>query len=255
MSLYAVVSDVHGNLDALEAVLGEAESAGVDAVWCLGDVVDYGPSPGECVDLVRARCAVVLRGNHDLAVTGQTSLRAFNPWAAQCAIWSSDQLREDQHAWLRELPEAHVDGRVGCWHASPRDPVWEYVTEKNQAAELLGGVDQDLVLVGHTHVPCAFRVRADLPSHGADSLDLRRRVRNVPDVSDGTVLDLGEDRWLVNPGSVGLPRSGKDMRAQWGLLDTEGWTFTMRRTEYDRQATKEACRAVGSLLEPVARAL
>lgn len=244
MALHAVISDVHGNLAALEAVLADAEHAGATEVWCLGDVVDYGPKPGECVDLVRASCAFTIRGNHDLAVTGQTSLAAFNPFAASCAIWSSGQLNENQHAWLSGLPDEHLAGRVGCWHGSPRDPVWEYVSDPFQAALILEGVPQELVLVGHTHVPRAYQV--PLRGAGAPRADQAELAATHPD----TPVELAGRRWIVNPGSVGFPRMATTMSAQWGLLDTDAWTFTFKRSDYDREATRDALIAAG---DPVAR--
>lgn len=246
----AITSDVHANLPALEAVLAAAEAAGAESVWCLGDVVDYGPHPGECVDRVAEAAAVTIVGNHDLAVAGLTDLAAFSHIARVCSIWSSQQLSPTQIDWLAALPSEHREGAVGLWHGSPRDPVWEYVSHKHTAAACFEATDAKMILVGHTHVPVAYRLRADIASFGPAALDLKRRTRNLhPQPAPGAPLELGEDRWVINPGSVGFPRAERDTRAQWGLLDLDAGTFTFQRTDYDREQTKADLIASGTLAE------
>jgi diadenosine tetraphosphatase ApaH/serine/threonine PP2A family protein phosphatase len=225
----AIVSDIHGNRHALEAVL--ADIAGTDAreLWSMGDVVGYGADPNRCCELVREHAAVALAGNHDMAVSGELALDEFSHGAALAARWTQDVL-EDEHAeWLRSLrPQGAEDG-VGLYHASPRDPVWEYVLSTLLAELCLDAADERVCVVGHSHVALSF-VR---PEGEAATGEPRRA---------GDALELSGGEWLVNPGSVGQPRDG-DPRAAWLLLDTDTWSAEWRRTEYDIAGAASAIRA------------
>ena len=216
----AVLSDIHGNLHALEAVLDEAS---VDEVWCLGDVVGYGARPNECCEVVRARAAVCLAGNHDLVVVGTLGLDEFSHDAADAAGWSREHLTEQNRAWLAGLPSlVERDGTLLA-HASPRDPVWEYVLSNDVALASLRATEDPLVLVGHSHVALDLRLADGELSGGV--------------APAGTQVDLDSGRWLLNPGSVGQPRDG-DPRAAWLLVDFGARRATFERVEYDIAATQ-----------------
>jgi diadenosine tetraphosphatase ApaH/serine/threonine PP2A family protein phosphatase len=225
----AVISDVHGNVQALEAVLEAIDSVQVDEIWCLGDVVGYGADPNDCCELVREHCGVVLSGNHDLAVTGELSLEEFSRGAAIAARWTQEVLDSDQVEWLAGLSPQGEERNVGLFHASPRDPIWEYVLSTLLAELCLDAQDQRVCLIGHSHVALSFHRPEGAPTTG----EARRGDERAS-------LDTGE--WLINPGSVGQPRDG-DPRAAWLLLDTATQTATWNRTEYDVAGAASAIRA------------
>ncbi len=227
----AIVTDIHANLPAFEAVLGAIEAAGVDETWCLGDVVGYGAEPDECADLVRERCEVCLVGNHDLAVLGALDVDAFSDAAATAVAWTRGQVATRTTEWLRGLEPAGERERIGLFHASPRDPVWEYVLSAEQADACLDAQEQPIALVGHSHVSLFFVRQESEEIRGAQS-------------SDGTLLDLGAGRWLINPGSVGQPRDG-DPRAAWLELDTDGAAARFHRVPYDVERAAAAIVAAG----------
>jgi diadenosine tetraphosphatase ApaH/serine/threonine PP2A family protein phosphatase len=221
-----VLSDVHGNLHALEAVLA-AEGDRYDELWCLGDIVGYGARPNECIDRLRDAATVVLAGNHDLAVVGKVNVERFGGDAGRAARWTREVLGPEQEAWLDTLEPTATIGRVSLAHASPRDPIWEYVIDGPGAAIALSYVpDAKVVLVGHTHVPMSARSLGDRVTGG-----------HAP---PGREEILPEDvRLLANPGSVGQPRDG-DSRASYLVLDVddgEPVRVEFRRTEYDAAAT------------------
>jgi predicted phosphodiesterase len=228
----AILSDIHGNRHALEAVLADADAQGADELWCLGDLVGYGAEPDACVALATQRCAVVLAGNHDLAVTGALPIDDFSRDAAVAAGWTRDRLDPEHLAALEALRPSTVREGLGLFHASPRDPVWEYVLSELLAELCLDAQDQRVCLIGHSHVALSF-VRED----GG------RRVHGVAHPA-GDTADLGGGEWLVNPGSVGQPRDG-DPRAAWLELDTERWEARWRRVEYDVAGAQAAIRAAG----------
>jgi predicted phosphodiesterase len=225
----AVISDVHANYHALEAVLREVDAARVDAVWCLGDTVGYGPRPNECCDIVRDRADHCLVGNHDLVVLGELTVSDFNDEAAAAAIWTANVLTPESRAFLAHLkPFGEVEG-VDLFHASARDPVWEYVLTEEAARATLELSDAPLVLVGHSHV--ALAISAD-----------DGRVDGGPAPGGSTVALDG--RWLLNPGSVGQPRDG-DPRAAWLLLDFDQKAATFRRVRYSLERTQAEMRERG----------
>lgn len=221
----AVVSDVHSNLHALEAVLAEIDSGGFDELWCLGDVVGYGPRPNECVGLLRERASVCLAGNHDLVVLGAISLGAFAGEAAAAAEWTRSVLDHESREFLagRE-PRAAVPG-AELFHGSPRDPVWDYVLSTQAARSALAGTSAPLVLVGHSHVAL------ELEGAGAELLQ----------AASGRTLELAGSRLLLNPGSVGQPRDG-DPRAAWLEIDNASGRATFRRTAYPVERTQAEMR-------------
>jgi predicted phosphodiesterase len=228
----AVLSDVHGNRHAFEAVLADVSAAGAEEIWSLGDLVGYGAEPDACVELARERCAVCLAGNHDLGVIGDLPLVEFSRGAALAARWTQDILATENLEFLTRLAPEGVEGEVALYHASPRDPVWEYVLSALLAGQCLDQADRRVALVGHSHVALSF----GRPGRDEEVVGLPRE--------HGERVDLREGEWLLNPGSVGQPRDG-DPRAAWLLLDTEAWTATWRRVEYDVAGAAAAIRAAG----------
>ncbi len=224
MSRILIISDVHANLVALDAVLGEVGA--VDEIWSLGDIIGYGPRPRECLARVRAATPPVsVPGNHDWACIGRISLDDFNPVAKFAAYWTANQLHPDDVQYLNSLPERMHDRYWTIVHGSPRDPIWEYVVNWRIAAENFRYFDTRLCFVGHTHVQGYFR-DDEMP------FDLWPRRPN-----DGEVLDVSAGRFLINPGSVGQPRDG-DPRAACAIFDPETATVTFRRVPYDVQETQ-----------------
>jgi predicted phosphodiesterase len=225
----AVISDVHANYRALEAVLAEIDAQGVDEVWCLGDTVGYGPLPNECCEEVERRARVCLVGNHDLVVLGELSVGEFNHEAAAAADWTAGVLSEKSRRFLRGLaPSASAEG-VDLFHASARDPVWEYVLTEESARATFEISSASLVLVGHSHVALALTLDEDFVAGGLAPAE--------------TEVQL-EGRWLLNPGSVGQPRDG-DPRAAWLLLDLERRFAFFRRVEYPVEETQSELRERG----------
>jgi predicted phosphodiesterase len=224
----AIVSDIHGNLHALEAVLGAIDRDAPDAIWCLGDLVGYGPRPNRCCAVVAERADFCLIGNHDLAVLGRLDLDNFQPDAALSARWTTAALEDEPRAYLESLESNGEREGVGLFHASPRDPVWEYVLTPEVAAASMAAASQELVLVGHSHVALHYRV--------SDGMLLL--------AGEGTHLGLTGDRWLLNPGSVGQPRD-TDPRAAWMLLDLESRRASFHRVEYDVAKTQQEIRDRG----------
>ena len=223
----AVISDIHANLHALESVLGDIDRESVDEIWCLGDIVGYGPRPNECCDLIRERAAISLCGNHDLATLGLLDIAEFSGDAAAAARWTTGVLGDEQRAWLGSLkPFARREG-AELFHASPRDPVWEYVLSEEVALLSLEATTEPLVLVGHTHVALALALDGDGIDGGL--------------APGGITVELGGHRFLVNPGSVGQPRDG-DPRAAWLLLDTGAGTAGFRRVAYPIEETQKEMR-------------
>ncbi len=230
----AVLSDVHANLPALEAVLAATEEAGVEEVWCLGDVVGYGAQPDACARLVEERCEICLVGNHDLAVLGALNIETFSDHAASAVRWTRAEAAKSTLEFLRGLEPSGSREGVGLFHASPRDPVWEYVLSLDQAEEGLDAQAERVGLIGHSHVSLFF-MRQEQPRGN--------RVQGAQ-AGAGAVLNLETGRWLLNPGSVGQPRDG-DPRAAWLELDTESWAARYHRVPYDTESAARAILAAG----------
>ncbi len=226
----AILSDVHSNLAALEAVMGDALAKGARTFWCLGETVGYGAEPEACVALLREKASVCLAGNHDLGATGVISLEDFVQPCAIANEWTGRVLPAKDQEWLKRLPsKSEVDG-VTLAHGSPRDPVWEYVVSGVVAKASFAMTDTDYCLVGHSHIPfvCWEALR------GPPALTPAR---------DGEERSLAEGRFIINPGSVGQPRDG-DPRSSYAILDVENRKVWHYRVVYDIGKTQAKMRAV-----------
>jgi diadenosine tetraphosphatase ApaH/serine/threonine PP2A family protein phosphatase len=241
-SRVAVISDVHANWHALEAVLAAIDDEQPDELWCLGDLVGYGPRPNPCCATVQERAALCLAGNHDLGVLGEVPLEEFAPDAVVSAAWTRGVLNAEARAYLESLRPTAQREHVELFHASPRDPVWEYVLSVDAVEAAFELTGEPLVLVGHSHVPLAIVLEEGQLGGGL--------------APDGTEAELGSSaRLLLNPGSVGQPRDG-DPRAAWLLLDYAAGHASFRRVSYPVGRTQEEIRERGlpdALAERLAR--
>jgi diadenosine tetraphosphatase ApaH/serine/threonine PP2A family protein phosphatase len=238
----ALISDVHGNLPALEAVLADIDAVGAARgeparIWCLGDTVGYAAQPAECIDLVRARCEVVLGGNHDLAVAGDPRVSRdavpglFNGGPGAGIAYAVRTIGPERMAWLAAQQPSRILDNVELHHGSARDPIWEYVRTAESATGHLNLQQRELGAVGHTHMPLLWEL-----APGA----MQAQGGLMPDGSS-VVLDRGPRR-VFNPGSVGQPRD-RDPRAAWAILDRG--TLSFRRTPYDIERAQAAIVAAG----------
>ena len=209
----AMISDTHANLHALEAVKESLERIGVDEVVCAGDVVGYGAFPNECSRIIKRLASKTVFGNHDLACLRRDT-SGMNPYAAKAILWTADQLDDETRQFLQSLREEQkftIEGvRFSMFHGSP-ESVEEYVFEQDVDERLMEAGGGDVLILGHTHVPCVMRLRAGL---------------------------------FINPGAVGQPRDG-EWKASYAIFDTETRRCEMRREEYDLQAAAEAIRSAG----------
>ena len=226
----AVISDIHGNAHALDAVLKAVARERPDAVWCLGDLVGYGPRPNRCTRVVAAHADLCLSGNHDLGVLGTIAITDFSADAGASARWTRAVLEPESRDYLSALEPSAATSRAELFHASPRDPIWEYVVSAEAVEAAFAATTAPVVLVGHSHVALAI-----LEAGGAIAGGL---------APGGEEIELGRGRWLLNPGSVGQPRDG-DPRAAWLLLDFRSGHASFRRVDYDVAATQREIRERG----------
>jgi diadenosine tetraphosphatase ApaH/serine/threonine PP2A family protein phosphatase len=227
-----VFSDVHGNLESLNAVLEELARQGMDRLWCLGDIVGYGANPNECVERVREAAQVVVLGNHDAACTGTEDLAYFNPNARAAVLWTMDRLTDENKAWLRSLPMSESINDTLLVHASPFEPaVWHYVHTRMHAEDLtrsFAATQARVTFVGHSHQQLILVKREE---------DYFRFL--------GTSLHLEPGyRYLVNVGSTGQPRD-RDTRGAFAVYDTEAGTISLERVAYDVAAAQRKIRDAG----------
>ncbi len=213
----AILSDIHGNLEALEAVLADVDASRVDAMACLGDFVGYGASPNPCIERLRPRLEAAVTGNHDVVAAGRLRLGAFNSDAATAARWTSEALTDENRAWLASLPYTARWRGALLVHASPLEPEeWHYVLSPYEAEHEMEGFQEPLCFIGHSHYPGVFERDGG-----------RLRYSRDPEVR----LDAGR-RYIVNVGSVGQPRDG-DPRAAYLLWDDRERTVRHVRIDYD----------------------
>lgn len=225
-----VISDIHSNITALEAVL---ESAGqVDAVWCLGDLVGYGPDPDECITRIRDLPNLLcIMGNHDAAVSGLRNIEKFNNEAEQAILVTRSIIKPESVEYLKTLPETIETEAAILAHGSPRNPIWEYVLDTLTARMSLAFIQKDLALVGHTHLPLCF------------TYDPKSDKMTKKFLRSGEKIRI-HNRMILNPGSVGQPRD-HDPRASYAIYDPENTTWKLHRVEYDIPAVQKRILAVG----------
>jgi len=228
----AIIADIHGNLEAFQAVLADAQQRSeIDELWCLGDVVGYGPEPGECIRLLRQHRHLCIAGNHDWAAIGKIDTSHFNPEAAAACQWTAEQLSPDDIDYLSSLVLTLHQDDFTLVHGSPREPIWEYVMSVPTARANFAYFDTRFCLIGHSHVPLVF----ELDQHNIC------QVRPLPGELH---LKQEENRLIINCGGVGQPRDG-DPRASYALLDKEAGIIHHHRVEYDIQATQRKMEKAG----------
>ena len=222
---YAIIADIHANLAAFKAVLDHIERrGGVEEIWCLGDVVGYGPDPCQCIELLRQYNHVCIAGNHDWAAIGKAALSEFNPDAAVACRWTAQQLSPDDVKYLESLPEVIQKEDFTLVHGSPRQPIWEYLISVSSAKENFAYFQSQFCLIGHSHMPMVFKY---------DETGTCSFSQFMPNIR----LALGKDRLIINPGGVGQPRDG-DPRASYAIYDSEARSVTHYRIAYDIGATQ-----------------
>jgi len=221
----AVLSDIHANLAALDAVLDDLPA--VDELWVTGDTVGYGPQPNEVIRRLQERGATAVMGNHDGAAIGTVDTRWFNPDAAAAIEWTVGVIDDGSQEWLRALPMRHVAGQLTAVHGSPRDPVWEYVASAGVATANLGEFSTRWCLCGHTHLPVIYRANGQ-------RAEVVAAMPGSPTILDST-------RAILNPGSVGQPRDGNP-NASYLILETDEGRAEFRRVAYDIGRTQGLMR-------------
>ncbi len=222
---YAIIGDIHSNLIAFKAVLQDIEKkGGFDRIWCLGDVVGYGPEPHACIELLLQHDHICVAGNHDWAAIGRIDTLDFNEDAALANKWTAQQLTEEDKDYLKSLPLNLIDDNFSLAHGSPREPSWEYLLSTRAAQDNLEFFNTTFCLVGHSHIPLVFE-------YSDNSV-------NLSQFRDKATLKLGTNRLIVNPGSVGQPRDG-DPRASYVLYDSDAGVIHHHRIEYNIEATQE----------------
>ncbi len=222
--IYGLISDIHGNLEALTAVLEELEKRKVDEILCLGDVIGYGPDPEECLELVKSRAKVVLAGNHDYASLGLLDVSYFNPYAKRAVDWTASQLSEKARKYLQNRPLKIDFDNFTIVHATPENPAaWEYILSIEDAAENFPYFKGQACFIGHSHVPVII-------AQEEDGKVLVRRVKEL--------AFQEHERYIINVGSVGQPRD-LDPRAAFGIYDTRENKYQLIRIAYDIQKTQQ----------------
>jgi len=215
----AVISDIHSNLTALKTALDYIDKQAVDKIVCLGDVVGYGPRPNECVELVRRKCSICLMGNHDHAVLGLTDTYHFNQYARDAVLWTRRTLTLQNKAYLESLPFSHHENELLFVHSTPVYPEeWHYILSDFEAKEYLNKISQKVCFVGHSHIPVVFPFR--------DHSYYKEESR----------LDIENQKYIINVGSVGQPRDG-DPRLCFVLFDSDSSSLQFVRLEYPVQET------------------
>ena len=228
---YLILSDIHSNLAALDAVLLDAGS--FDEIWCMGDLVGYGPEPNECIQRIREFPHTCVAGNHDWGALGKLDIDDFNDRARRACLWTRSELNQSSWEYLDALEERQVRGDFTIVHGSPRHAIWEYLFRPDVADESFVHFDTSFCLVGHTHVPVLFTKTH--PSRPTIVGELPRA---------GIALDLAGGRLIINPGGVGQPRDG-DHRAAFAILDSETMVLEHRRVAYPVEVTQHKMEKAG----------
>lgn len=223
-----VLADVHANLEALRRVLEDARNrGGFDVIWCLGDTVGYGPDPSACLDLLRQYDLLAVAGNHDYAAIGKLSTDEFNFAAAEAAHWTAHHLSPEDKEFLANLPQVATAAPCTLVHGSLRAPLWEYLLDQESALATLALLRTQFCLVGHSHIPFICRENQGVP--------------RFVEFTEDKLFDLGDERWIINPGGVGQPRD-RDPRPSYAIYDSERMTVERHRVAYDIQETQEKMR-------------
>lgn len=218
---YAIISDIHSNLEALVKALSVIDDRRVDEIICLGDIVGYGANPNECVDIVRSRCSTVVLGNHDAAALETALAHDFNTIARKAVMWTSEALNETSKEYLSSVPMTASTGDLLFVHSSPHIPeAWDYIIDVNDAQSAFGHFDEKICFIGHTHVPGIFSHRGRAKAVGR------------------------EEQYIVNVGSIGQPRDGNPMLA-FGIFDSVRWEYELIRSEYDIQSAVDKIFSAG----------
>jgi predicted phosphodiesterase len=212
---YAIISDIHSNLEALQKALTIIDEKKVDEIICLGDVVGYGANPNECVDIVRSRCSVTVLGNHDAAALDTLLAHDFNAIARKAVVWTAEHLTEESKEFLLALPMVERKEKIVFVHSSPDSPeAWDYIIDSDDASSAIRYFEEQICFIGHTHVPGIFSQRG--------------RAKSI----------VKNEQYIVNVGSVGQPRDGNPMLA-FGIFDSSTWEYELIRSQYDIQSAAE----------------
>ena len=212
---YAIISDIHSNLEALQKALTIIDEKKVDEIICLGDVVGYGADPNACVEIIRSRCSSVVLGNHDAAALNTSMAHDFNAIARKAVIWTGEHLSEENKEYLSSLPMTVKKDDIFFVHSSPDKPgAWDYIIDSDDAESALNNFEEKICFIGHTHVPGIFSRRG--------------RAKSV----------MRDEQFLVNVGSIGQPRDGNPKLA-FGIFDSNAWEYELVRSEYDIQKAAE----------------
>ena len=223
-----ILSDIHANLEAFRAVIDDAnDRGGFDVLWCLGDLVGYGPDPVACLELVRSHPFLAVAGNHDHAAVGKMSVDSFNYAAKAAAHWTTSQLPEEEVEFLSELPLVVNNDPFTMVHGSLRAPLEEYLLDADSAAASLKLLTSRFLLVGHSHFPFI-----SLENNGSPKF---------VEFAEDAVLALTEERWIIKPGCVGQPRD-RDPRSSYAIYDDQATTIERHRVAYDIESTQNKMR-------------
>ena len=229
-----LLADVHSNLEALEAIF--ADCGHFDRIWCMGDVVGYGPNPVQCLEVLRSHDLHCVAGNHDAAVAGVLSVDDFNYAAAWAAQWTTSQLGQDDLQYLRALPLSLEEGAFTLVHGSLRSPLWEYLVSTETASASLALLQTTYCLVGHSHLPFICREQPG-------------RTPEFCEFPEKHPVPLTYERWVINPGGVGQPRD-HDPRSSYAIYDSDAGSIERRRVVYDIAKTQRKMELAG-LPEPL----
>jgi predicted phosphodiesterase len=226
-----ILSDIHSNLEALEAVINDAQRrGGYDVTWVLGDLVGYGPDPSPCLELLRSYPLLAVAGNHDHAAIGKLDPAEFNPAGAWAARWTATQLSENDAEFLDKLPLVVVAGPFTLVHGSLRAPVWEYLLSGESALATLELLETRYCLVGHSHIPFICQENQNTPQ--------------FVEFTEDDVIELNELRLIINPGGVGQPRD-RDPRPSYAIYDSEAGTIERHRVTYAIRNTQQKMELAG----------
>jgi predicted phosphodiesterase len=212
---YAIISDIHSNLEALEKALTIIDEKKISEIICLGDVVGYGANPNECVDIVRSRCSTIVLGNHDAAALDTSLAHDFNVIARKAVVWTAEHLTKENKEYLTSLPLIERKENILFIHSSPHSPeAWDYIIDSDDAVSAIRHFEEQICFIGHTHVPGIFSQRG--------------RTKSI----------TKDEQFIVNVGSIGQPRDGNPKLA-FGIFDSTTWEFELIRSQYDIQQAAE----------------